>query len=816
MHSDPELPRNRSQKNKFLPSYTQVPQLGAPSRQFHVSLTDGSQQPGIKGALPDMDAENSNDSVRGTEKSVTIAQAENTEKRKGLALLIHDLKQRKLIPMKLLSLIVFSGYGVLLPYVAMHMKSLGISVEETGAIYGLSACVLLSVLFGFNGITALLFLLVPVGRISVVYPTNCFDDNSTLTLTDLDLHPCEVKLNEDSETSVINVSATIGECGSVCYNVETSYGWSGPETSPSLFVNETDKMLPIGKVFSGAVFFPSDYCLDVTCSTTATFGSEVDCTLNRRNSIEQNQAKMLIGLNLASAYSGNITGKYRVNWMTTEGGTKIGQKVRDFQCVSYEEKQKLRYTVNSQDIQAANNRTTSYQMCQPHCIVQISRSDICSNKAREDVVNPQFTFWMYLLLLLIFDVFMSGSGTLFDGASLVLVNEVGGTCLLFVRRFFGIATIGMLTINLNFKPPAQNLIKDVNLISGFDSAAYLLRSHLPEVKSPKRSNHLLRRQRHSTYSQLCSFALSIGYSYLQDPRMCLLLESLEAISWNFARISHVAYANILGTKTTIASIHGLLSGITYGLGCGTGSIGGGLLIGVYGLRVTFRILGAISFITGLLYFLINIFYLRQKKANAKLKNSEKEFLSRLEFFRLILTGTVVGSLRSPLNRFCRLGAQGKPEMFLWWKGLAVIMIRVTPIILLLGRPLSVPSSGALEDQQVVTFPHFCCCGLAQQQQLICICSLSQQESIHAPLGGHLSPLIAQSSLKFGVFSPEQLGAQDQLAEMRNQLRLFSNRISGNHIKPLANSPDENSSRERERVIEKEWRQTNSRRVDDTP
>lgn len=30
-------------------------------------------------------------------------------------------------------------------------------------------------------------------------------------LTDLDLHPCEFKMNEDSETSVINVSATIGE-----------------------------------------------------------------------------------------------------------------------------------------------------------------------------------------------------------------------------------------------------------------------------------------------------------------------------------------------------------------------------------------------------------------------------------------------------------------------------------------------------------------------------------------------------------------------------------------------------------------------------
>jgi|688.fasta_scaffold682574_1 hypothetical protein len=98
----------------------------------------------------------------------------------------------------------------------------------------------------------------------------------------------------------------------------------------------------------------------------------------------------------------------------------------------------------------------------------------------------------------------------------------------------------MLTINLNFKPPAKNLFKDFKVITekrgigsltvhrlyfwqadseieqvylvklilgfgcfcpigGFDSAAYLLRSHLPEVESSKRSSHLLRRQRHSTY-----------------------------------------------------------------------------------------------------------------------------------------------------------------------------------------------------------------------------------------------------------------------------------------------------------------------------
>ncbi len=52
---------------------------------------------------------------------------------------------------------------------------------------------------------------------------------------------------------------------------------------------------------------------------------------------------------------------------------------------------------------------------------------------------------------------------------------------------------------------------------------------------------------------------------MQEPLLCLLMEALEAITWNFARISHVSYANELGTKLTVASIQGLLSAITFGL-----------------------------------------------------------------------------------------------------------------------------------------------------------------------------------------------------------------------------------------------------------
>ena len=104
-----------------------------------------------------------------------------SEKKKGLALLIYDLKQPKLIPVKLLTFIILSGkfypfthkkkkfsrvfryfavqakrstnkisisllslylptgVGVLLPFTTIHMKSLGMSFKEVGAIYGVSS-----------------------------------------------------------------------------------------------------------------------------------------------------------------------------------------------------------------------------------------------------------------------------------------------------------------------------------------------------------------------------------------------------------------------------------------------------------------------------------------------------------------------------------------------------------------------------------------------------------------------------------------------------------------------------------------------------
>lgn len=88
------------------------------------------------------------------------AQQLDEPKKKGMALLCYDLKLKQLIPIKILFFVIsagksiiyfslsylngltlflccFTAIGVILPYMTLHMRSLGITVEEIGIIYGI-------------------------------------------------------------------------------------------------------------------------------------------------------------------------------------------------------------------------------------------------------------------------------------------------------------------------------------------------------------------------------------------------------------------------------------------------------------------------------------------------------------------------------------------------------------------------------------------------------------------------------------------------------------------------------------------------------
>lgn len=92
----------------------------------------------------------------------------------------------------------------------------------------------------------------------------------------------------------------------------------------------------------------------------------------------------------------------------------------------------------------------TYRSCRPQCIVQTSRSKMCSNKAHEVEFDPQLTFWVYLLLRASFGLLLGGAMVLFEGASLAVVMQYKGD--LGLQRAFGV--IGLMI----FSPVSGALI----------------------------------------------------------------------------------------------------------------------------------------------------------------------------------------------------------------------------------------------------------------------------------------------------------------------------------------------------------------------
>ena len=108
--------------------------------------------------------------------------------------------------------------------------------------------------------------------------------------------------------------------------------------------------------------------------------------------------------------------------------------------------------------------------------------------------------------------------------------------------------------------------------------------------------------------------------------MCLIYEVLESITTALMLTSMLAYAAQLSTTTTLATVQGLLGATYWGMGRGAGTFIGGFLMKylantedkTYGMRATFRVLGVVSAVTAILYFLFNIFYIRRR--NIKLQS----------------------------------------------------------------------------------------------------------------------------------------------------------------------------------------------------
>ena len=111
---------------------------------------------------------------------------------------------------------------------------------------------------------------------------------------------------------------------------------------------------------------------------------------------------------------------------------------------------------------------------------------------------------------------------------------------------------------------------------------------------------------------------------------------MESVTTALMVTSSMTYAAQLGTTATTATIQGLIIAIYYGMGKGTGIFIGGFLIKwfgsgnpdkTYGIRATFRVLGVASATAGIVYFLFNFFYARNRRIEAEKEEEMIDFTS---------------------------------------------------------------------------------------------------------------------------------------------------------------------------------------------
>ena len=363
-------------------------------------------------------------------------------------------------------------------------------------------------MFVLADVVGLLFLAIPTGRFIDAYPGNislalgCSTSASTgglslLTLKDLDSIDCDFKAS-------VNLSLTVEECGYLCPDSQTGYLQAVNESLPADWPAPDQ---PHHK-FRNGLFFPEDWSVQLTC-TDATSG---DCRLTRTGRWESSRESPLrfdqVTLrNISSSNSfllDNMTSSSSDHLQSVQCEAEYDRPVRLIRPLTFKLNNSLKSDQGVLSLSSFNEEEEqveseiNYKMCRPQCIVRAPRFDICANKEHIVVFDPQLTFWVYILLRLLWGILIGGVLTLFEGACLAVVNQVKGD--LGLQRIFGlcglmifapisgvlidhfsvgasipdyrpafylygvllaIAAIGVLFVNLEFKSPNTNLLKDI-------------------------------------------------------------------------------------------------------------------------------------------------------------------------------------------------------------------------------------------------------------------------------------------------------------------------------------------------------------------
>ncbi|XP_032528693.2 uncharacterized protein LOC116778779 [Danaus plexippus] len=657
-----------------------------------------------------------------------------------------DLKQKKLVPLKILFFMHASTLFVLYPYLTIHMRELGINVEETAIMSAVTPVVsimmpplagmladkignfrlLLALSSLLGGASALLLLAVPVGRITVTFPPqvdlllSC--DGGNLALEQVRDYPCQ-----PLHPYAYDVNLTVLSCGFVC---ELPHGISSEDINSVVRANSYDVNLksqnesqrllyrntvssllsqtgrPVidhsnsrimtNDVFFNStptnitkdrVFFPTPKLYGIDCTydennASCSFGKEDFFKVSETDGIKETSYKVRISHDIKEKPI--EVRNYLVNAIILQNATEM----EDYGGVDTTTcKDNFAQILNGDSayVKAASQRMSK---CSVACAARTPRTSLCDNVQQKLELDPTFTFWAYLAVRVFIGIIGGTSFAMFEGAVIAIVRDqkadyglqrvygslggmifspLSGLLIDYASRgkgytdfrpaFYLYAVLKvlsgglMMSIDLQFKQPAQNLLADVisvfrniELVVLFivcfvmgtawgyiESFLFWLLQDLGASRSLMGvtitvggvaglpllvlSGPIINKLGHANvlFIGFVFYAIRLlGYSLIYNPWLCLIFEALESVTSSLSFTAAVTYAARLSSTTTDTSVQGLLGGLYYGVGKGAGSLIGGYLMKFVGTRPTYQLFAIGTLVTGCFYYLFNRFYIRKR------------------------------------------------------------------------------------------------------------------------------------------------------------------------------------------------------------
>ncbi|XP_017882086.1 uncharacterized protein LOC108626124 [Ceratina calcarata] len=683
--------------------------------------------------------------------------------------IIKDFRHKELLPLKMIFFVQASTLYVLYPYLTIHMRELGINVEETAIMSAITPVIamvmpplagmladrvgnfkiMLSLFSSFGGLASLLLLLVPIGRITVELPDRVVMDlgcagNDGLIYAMSEDYPCETSLQPEISTRIESCGYACrldvrneAEIKSILSSRQYTIGRSNIETGANSTIKfsfarndmpreETDEELrehrklrnnehyrtSVRRLSAAEYFFPANRLYDFSCIVSGFVEDLETSTLDNAMSNRIYENRTLCTFNPVVIHEGDAS--RTTNYHSYKSKLKLADETEEDRRMkrrrylsnemAWTGKEYQRIACGNPDLE--NERVTltlslfnysaspePYEVleaegCSKRCIVTAPRNETCSNAKTIIEYNVGVTFWMYFAIRVFIGVIGGSTFAMFEGAVIAILREQKADYGL--QRIYGsigsmissplsgllidyassgksytdfrpafylytalklISGLLMLAINLEFKSPASNVVRDVfSVLRNVEVAAlfvacFILGTAWGYIESflfwliqdlggsrslmgititvggiagiplLVLSGPIVSKIGHANvlFIGFVFYAIRLcGYSLIYNPWHTLIFEALESVTQSLSFTAAVTYAARLSTTTTDSSIQGLLGGVYYGVGKGAGSLIGGYLMKAFGTRPTYRIFAAMTLITGTMYYVFNVAYLKKR------------------------------------------------------------------------------------------------------------------------------------------------------------------------------------------------------------